>query len=126
MMEAREVPVCLLVLLFCAASCWLIASAARVDRVWQARCRLERRAREIFSRKFLPLVHALEFPVTTHKRRTEAGTEADAFAAHTHTTGAAGGQHHTHTHTSRVENTHKTHTTHGAIHFITHPPWLTL
>ena len=29
----------------------------------------------------------LEFPVTTHKRRTEAGTEADAFAAHTHTTG---------------------------------------
>ena len=87
-------PVCLLVLLFCAASCWLIASAARVDRVWQARCRLERRAR-----KFFPLVHALEFPVTTHKRRTEAGTEADAFAAHTHTTGAAGGQHHTHTHT---------------------------
>ena len=75
-------PVCLLVLLFCAASCWLIASAARVDRVWQARCRLERRAR-----KFFPLVHALEFPVTTHKRRTEAGTEADAFAAHTHTTG---------------------------------------
>ena len=43
---------------------------------------------EIFpSRKFLPLGHALEFPVTTHKRRTEAGTEADALAAHTHTTG---------------------------------------
>ena len=55
MMEAREVPVCLLVLLFCAASCWLMASAVQVDRVWQARCRLGRRAQgnffltEIFS-----------------------------------------------------------------------------
>ena len=112
MMEAREVPVCLLVLLFCAASCWLMASAVRVDRVWQARCRLERRAREIFpSRKFFPSAHMLEFPVTTHKRRTEAGTEADAFAAHTHTTGAAGGQHHTHTHLTSRKHTQNTHHT---------------
>jgi len=112
MMEAREVPVCLLVLLFCAASCWLMASAVQVTARGKRGAGSGVVPKEIFSsRKFFPSAHMLEFPVTTHKRRTEAGTEADAFAAHTHTTGAAGGQHHTHTHLTSRKHTQNTHHT---------------
>ena len=92
-----------------------MASAVRGDRVWQARCRLERRAREIFpSRKF--------FPSNFLSQRTRGAPRPGRRLTPlllTHTPQVPPGGSTTHTHTSPVENTHKTHTTHGAIHFIT-------